>query len=173
MIILSILYYDVLTTKYLLFPVDPDNQTSPIAANDSDTGKPLRFILPDDMIPVSVVSDPVAIKFPAAVMWAVVFTLPDISMSFVVVKPPDTIKLPVILPVAALMSPVTAIDPVIECDPVKCLKLLSSSKFVKAEPFIDLYVSAICFYLDATTISNNDDSGYAFAFIVSIPTKLP
>ena len=159
-IILSILYYAVLTTKYFeLTPVEPDNQTPPIDASDSDTGNPLRFILPDDIIPTFVVSDPVAIIFPAVVILAVVFTLPDTSISFVVVKPPDTIKLPVILPVAALISPVTAIDPVTECDPVKCLKLLSSSKFVKAEPFIDLYVSAICFYLDATTISNNDDEG--------------
>lgn len=142
MIILSILYYAVLTTKYFeLAPVEPDNQTPPIDADNSDTGRPLRFILPDDIIP------------------AVVLILPDTSKSFVVVKPPDTVKLPVILPVVALIPSVISIDPVIECDPVKCLKLLSSSKFVKAEPFIDLYVSAICFYLDATTISNNDDEG--------------
>ena len=148
------LYYAVLTTKYFeLTPVEPDNQTPPIEARDSDTGKPLRFILPEAIIPVTAVNDP------AVVMSDVVLTLPDTSKSFVVVKPPDTIKLPVILPVAALISPVTVIDPVIECDPVKCLKLLSSSKFVKAEPFFDLYVSAICFYLDATTISNNDDEG--------------
>ena len=132
-LILSMLYYAVLTTRYFeLTPVEPDNQTPPIEASDSDTGNPLRFILPDDIIPANVVSDP------EVEMSDVVLILPDTSKSFVVVKPPDTIKSPVILPVVALISPVTAIDPVTECDPVKCLKLLSSSKFVRAEPFIDL-----------------------------------
>lgn len=66
-----------------------------------------------------------------------VIKVPDTKLN--VDNPPDTIKDPVtVVPLSTVRLEETVRDPVIECDPVKYAKLLSSSSIVKADPFVPL-----------------------------------
>jgi hypothetical protein len=87
---------------------------------------------------------------PKVVICAELETVPAVGVEVIPVKPlPSPVKEPEkepltpVAPVKSTDEPETINEPVIEWEPVKCLKLLSNSVIVSADPFTDLYVIAI------------------------------
>jgi len=137
---------------------------------------PAIVTVEDNVVAPVTVDVPDTVEFPPTEEFPDNVCAAPIKLEAAVTSPLLLTDSPTTLPDAAILCdtsilPDTEKVPVTTCEPVKCLKLLSSSKFVRAEPFSDRYVNAICYYFDATTISNWDADGYAFAFIESIPTS--
>ena len=107
--------------------------------NPVDDTSPLALIADDVIFPVNTESPvwlngPILLKVldPEIVNEPVIVVLPFIIATPVWLNGPMLVNVP---------EPETVRDPVTECEPVKCLKLLSSSSIVKADPLTLLYVS--------------------------------